>query len=101
MVDRFHSELLISTEYMRRQDHFGNITWLVPLKPIKETSQLFELEIHQIFCDGDGSYTMHAECSIGNFSYKFTPMGTLKDIFNQCTKFREFYLLHHKELLEM
>ena len=90
---RFFDELLISTKYERTQDKYGNISWSKSSKFLHNEDELCEyLEIKQIFCDGDGSYTAVSEYTVGKIMFTFTPWGSLNDIYEQCEKFKQFSL---------
>jgi len=89
----FFDELIISTQYDRTQDKYGNISWTKSSKFLHNEDELLEsLEIKQIFCDGDGSYTAVAEYTVGNLMFTFNPFNSLKNIYEMCEKFKQFFL---------
>ena len=90
---RFFDELLISTQYVKTRDKYGNISWSKRSKFLYNENEMQEyLEIKQMFCDGNGSYTAYAEYSVGNIMFTFNPWGSLNDIYDQCEKFKQFSL---------
>jgi hypothetical protein len=94
-INRFHffNELIISTQYDRTQDKYGNISWTKSSKFLHNEDELLEsLEIKQIFCDGDGSYTAVAEYTVMSYMITFSPFGSLKNIYEMCEKFKQFFL---------
>ena len=89
----FFDELLISTQYVRTQDKDGNISWTKSSKFLHNEDELLEhLEIKKIFCDGDGSYCAVAEYTLRCHMITFSPFGSLKNIYEECEKFKQFFL---------
>ena len=89
----FLDELIISTKFDREVDKFGNISWEKISSFVLEENHFTEsLKFKQIFCDGDGWYTMCAEYKIGDMLFGFNPSGTLEEIYDRCEKFKQFYL---------
>ena len=95
----FLDELIISTKFDREVDKFGNISWtqMSSLK-VEELDMMVTLKIEQIFCDGDGSYTMVGSYEVGNICFQFHPDGKLENIYQRCEVFKQFCISNYNVL---